>query len=279
SDLLKKLIDTHSKVENTILLSRAYARLGTKTELKEAIECYKAATLYDPNWFHAWRMCAEANVELLNTSYSDAAYAAAIEGYIQSIKLGNSDSTMIQDVLKLLTLLSRHSDSDKGLIKLREKVLDVSSRAWYLVVPQLIARLDSGSDDSCQLIADILTSVVFDYPLSLIYPLNLCAMSDSERRKKLATMILEKLKSKFPVIVLQGRILIDELLRISDLVYEKWYDRLDTAATAFLAVETVMRWWRRYCQCMRSLIERRRQLLKPNSHVNTAAAFKKHANG
>ncbi|RNF23661.1 phosphatidylinositol 3-kinase tor2 [Trypanosoma cruzi] len=233
SDLLKKLIDTHSKVENTILLSRAYARLGTKTELKEAIECYKAATLYDPNWFHAWRMCAEANVELLNTSYSDAAYAAAIEGYIQSIKLGNSDSTMIQDVLKLLTLLSRHSDSDKGLIKLREKVLDVSSRAWYLVVPQLIARLDSGSDDSCQLIADILTSVVFDYPLSLIYPLNLCAMSDSERRKKLATMILEKLKSKFPVIVLQGRILIDELLRISDLVYEKWYDRLDTAATAF----------------------------------------------
>ncbi|RNF00505.1 peroxidase/phosphatidylinositol 3-kinase/serine/threonine-protein kinase HSL1,negative regulator of Swe1 kinase [Trypanosoma rangeli] len=233
SDLLRKLIDTHSKVENATLLSRAYVRLGTKAELWEAIECYKAATLYDPNWFHAWRMCAEANVELLNTNYSDAAYAAAIEGYIKSIKLGISDSTMIQDVLKLLTLLSRPSDSEDGLRKLREKVLEVSSRAWYLVVPQLIARLDSGSDESCQLIADILTPVAFDYPISLLYPLNLSAMSDSERRKKLAHMILEKLKSKFPVIVLQGRLVIDELLRISDLVYEKWYDQLDAAANAF----------------------------------------------
>ncbi|RNF18636.1 peroxidase/phosphatidylinositol 3-kinase/serine/threonine-protein kinase HSL1,negative regulator of Swe1 kinase [Trypanosoma conorhini] len=233
SDLLRKLIDTHSTVENATLLSRAYARLGTKAELQEAIECYKAATLYDPNWFHAWRMCAEANVELLNINYSDAAYAGAIEGYIQSIKLGNSDSTMIQDVLKLLTLLSRPLDSVEGLRKLRERVLDVSARAWYLVVPQLIARLDSGSDDSCQLIADILTPVAFDYPRSLLYPLNLSAMSDSERRKRLAHMILEKLQAKFPVIVLQGRLVIDELLRISELVYEKWYDQLDAAANAF----------------------------------------------
>ncbi|KEG11442.1 phosphatidylinositol 3-kinase tor [Trypanosoma grayi] len=233
SDLLKKMIDTYSKAENSALLARAYARLGTMAEPKEAIDCYMTATLYDPNWFHAWHMYAETNAEILNVEYSDSVCAAAIEGYIQSIKLGTSDSTMIQDVLKLLTLLSRHCDQEDGMKELNKRVLDVSSRAWQLVVPQLVARLDSGSDESCQLIADILTSVAFDYPLSLIYPLNLCTMSDSERRKKWANTILEKLQSKYPIIIFQGRIVIDELLRISDLLYEQWYDRLETAATAF----------------------------------------------
>ncbi|ORC93845.1 phosphatidylinositol 3-kinase tor [Trypanosoma theileri] len=233
SDLLKKMIDTHSKAENAVLLSRAYARLGKNAKLEEAVECYKAATLYDPNWFHAWRMYAETNVELLDIAYSDSACAAAIEGYIKSIEVGNSDSTMIQDVLKLLTLLSRHCDHESGLKEMRKRVLDLSSRAWHLVVPQLIARLDSGSDGSCQLVADILTSVAFDFPLSLIYPLNLCAMSDSERRKKWANTILEKLQNKYPVIVLQGRILVDELLRLSELIYEEWYDQFEAAATAF----------------------------------------------
>lgn len=232
-DLLKKMIDTHSKPENTVFLSRIYARLGTKAEPREARECYKAATLHDSKWFHAWRMCAEMNVKLLKENFSDAACAAAIEGYIQSIKLGHSDSTMIQDVLKLLTLLSNYCDHEIGLKEFGKRMLDVSSRAWSLVVPQIIARLDSGSDGSCQLVASILTSVAFDYPLFLIFPLNVCTMSDSERRRKWANIILNKMQSKFPVIVLQGRILIDELIRISDLVYEQWYEQLENAATAF----------------------------------------------
>nr|CCC89934.1 unnamed protein product [Trypanosoma congolense IL3000] len=233
SDLLKKIIETHTKEENAFLLSSAYARLGNNADLVEAVRCYEAATTYYPKWSHAWRMYAEANAEMLDIAFSDATCAAAIEGYIQSIKLGNSDSTIIQDVLKLLTLLSRHYDQENGLKELRKRVLDVTPRAWNLVVPQLIALLDSGSDGSCELVADILTAVTFEFPLSLIYPLNLCAMSDSRRRKKYANMILDKMQGKYPIIVNQGRILVDELLRISELLYEQWYTVLESSAIAF----------------------------------------------
>ncbi|CBH10310.1 phosphatidylinositol 3-kinase tor, putative [Trypanosoma brucei gambiense DAL972] len=232
-DLLKRMIDTHSRNENAFLLSSAYARLGSSAELSEAVQCYKAATTYCPKWFHAWRMFAESNAEMLDVTFSDATCAAAIEGYIQSIKLGNSDSTIIQDVLKLLTLLSRHCDQESGLKELRKRVFEVSPRAWKLVVPQLIARLDSGSDGSCELVAEILTTVSFDCPLSLIYPLNLCAMSNSRRRRKYANIILDKLQSKHPLVVNQGRILVDELVRTSDLLHEQWYHMLECSATAF----------------------------------------------
>nr|CCC47348.1 putative phosphatidylinositol 3-kinase tor, fragment [Trypanosoma vivax Y486] len=233
SDMLKKIIDTHSKAENALLLASAYVRLGANADLKESVECYKAATLYYPKWSHAWRMYAEANAESLDVEFSDCACAAAIEGYIKSITLGNLDSTVIQDVLKLLTLLNRHCDREAGLKELHKRVPDVPPRAWSLVVPQLIALLDSGSESSCQLVADILTAVAFNYPHSLIYPLNLCTMSDSERRKKYASAILEKLQGKFPLVVSQGLIVVDELLRISDLLHEQWYDKLESSATAF----------------------------------------------
>ncbi|KAG5468080.1 hypothetical protein LSCM4_01169 [Leishmania orientalis] len=233
SDLIKKMIDLHTKAENSTVLARAYTRLGSKVDLTESVHCFKTATLYDPQWFLPWRKWAEANAHLLQTDKGDETCRNAIEGFIRSIQLGTSDSTLIQDVLKLLTLWSNHCDRDHNLKELRERVFDVPSRVWHLVVPQLIARLDIGSDDSCRLVADVLTNVGYDYPHTLVYPLNLCAMSDSDRRKRYSNEVLSKLQERYPVIVLQGRLMIDELIRVSALIYEQWYDKLEMAATAF----------------------------------------------
>ncbi|EPY18889.1 FKBP12-rapamycin complex-associated protein [Strigomonas culicis] len=233
AELLKRIIDIHCKSENSIILAKAYAKLGMNVDLVEAEDCFKTATLYDPKWYIAWRLWAESNAELLNNGYTDVACTNAIEGYIQSIQLGTSDSTLIQDVLKLLTLWSRHCDREKGLKELRSRVFNVPSRVWNLVVPQLIARLDTGSDDSCRLVADVIAGVALQYPHSLIYPLNLCTMSDSERRKKWANEIINRMLNRFPVLVLQGRIMIEELIRTSALIHEHWYDKLEAAASSF----------------------------------------------
>ncbi|CAC9541881.1 phosphatidylinositol 3-kinase (tor2)-like protein [Leishmania infantum JPCM5] len=233
SDLIKKMIDVHTKAENSAVLARAYTRLGSKVDLIESVQCFKTAIMYDPQWFLAWRKWAEANAQLLQTDKGEETCRNAIEGFIRSIQLGTSDSTLIQDVLKLLTLWSSHCDSDHNLKELRERVFDVPSRVWHLVVPQLVARLDTGSDDSCRLVADVLTNVGYDYPHTLVYPLNLCTMSDSERRNRYSNEVLGKLQERYPVIVLQGRLMIDELIRVSALIYEQWYDKLEAAATAF----------------------------------------------
>ncbi|KPA82579.1 putative mitochondrial phosphatidylinositol 3-kinase (tor2), putative (TOR2) [Leptomonas pyrrhocoris] len=233
SDVIRKMIDVHTKAENSGVLARAYTRLGSKVELAESVLCFKAATLYDPQWFLAWRKWGEVNAELLQGGAVEDVCRNAVEGFIRSIQLGTSDSTLIQDVLKLLTLWSNHCDNERDLKILREHVLHVPSRVWHLVVPQLIARLDTGSNDSCHLVSEVLTNVGYDYPHTLVYPLNLCTMSDSERRKRYSTEVLSKLQERYPVTVLQGRLMIDELVRISALIYEQWYDKLEAAATAF----------------------------------------------
>ncbi|KPI85294.1 phosphatidylinositol 3-kinase (tor2) putative (TOR2) [Leptomonas seymouri] len=233
SEVIRKMIDVHTKAENSVVLARAYTRLGSKVELAERVLCFKTATLYDPNWFLVWRKWGEANAELLQSEASEETCRSAVEGFIRSIQLGTSDSTLIQDVLKLLTLWSSHCDNERGLKILREHVFSVPSRVWHLVVPQFIARLDTGSNDSCRLVSDVLTSVSYDFPHTLVYPLYLCTMSDSDRRKKYSTEVLNKLQDRYPVTVLQGRLMIDELVRISALIYEQWYDKLEAAATAF----------------------------------------------
>lgn len=238
-DLIKKMIDTYSKPENESIIARAYARLGSIVDLRDSLECYRSATLHDPQWHLAWRLWAEANAEILNEEYSDKLITNAIDGYIQSILLGTTEAALIQDVLKLMTLWSVHGDQPRGLKELKRRVFDVPTRVWYLVVPQLIAHLDSGTNSSCELVAEILTVVSLDYPNTLIFPLNLCRCSiaedstKSDRRKSFAIAIMKKMEAKYPLLILQGKLVIEELNRLSSLINERVFDKLEEAATQF----------------------------------------------
>lgn len=234
-ELLKEVIDMCSTEGKNTLIARAYARLGATSGVQEALECYRSTTLHDPNWHIGWRSFAEVNAELLNENYSDAALTSAIDGYIRSILHGASEVTVIQDVLKLLTLWTTHCDQPRGLKELRSRVFILPTTVWHLVVPQLIAHLDSGSDGSCQLVAEIVTSVSLDYPNTLFFPLNLCRVSNAEgitksdRRKRFAIEIVKKMEEKYPVLILQGKLVTGELTRLCSLIHERVFDKLHEA--------------------------------------------------
>lgn len=242
-DLIKKLIDVYSKQENASIIARAYAHLGSIMGLRESLDCYRSATLHDPKWHLAWRLMAETSAEILNEEYSDKGITNAIDGYIQSILLGTTESALIQDVLKLLTLWAVHGDQPRGLKELKRRVFDIPTYVWHLVVPQLIAHLDFGSNKSCELVADILTAVALDYPNTLIFPLNLCRTAEdttpSDRRKHWAIEIINRMEAKYPVLILQGKIVIKELYRLSSLISEKVYDRLEEAASQWFVRRNV----------------------------------------
>lgn len=238
-EIINKMIDTYSKPENESIIARAYARLGCFSDLREALECYRSATLHNPKWHIAWRKWAEVNAEIINDEYSDEALTNAIDGYIQSILLGTTEVALIQDVLKLMVLWLIHGDQPSRLKELRRRVFDIPTRVWHLVVPQLVAHMDSGTDSSCELVAEILTNVALDYPNTLLFPLNLCRTSISEdktktdRRKCFAIAIVKKMEEKYPVLILQGKIVIEELNRLGCLLHERVFDNLEEAATQY----------------------------------------------
>jgi FKBP12-rapamycin complex-associated protein len=218
------------------LEAQLYSRLGYKSSGMEAIANYRKATSLDPKWFRGWRYFADACTKfLLDSRYDDDVCADAIAGYINSIKLGPTNSSVIQDVLKLLSLWSRHCDNQRALAELKNRVAEISPNVWQLVVPQLIARLGTGSNDSCALVASVLSAVAKEFPQSIIYPLLVCTSSTVERRKMWANVILNQMKLQNPKLVAQGTVVSAELIRIAQLVYEQWYEKFEAAATAFFA--------------------------------------------
>jgi FKBP12-rapamycin complex-associated protein len=218
------------------LEAQLYSRLGYKSTGMDAISHYRKATLLDAKWFRSWRYFADACTKyLLESEYNDDVCADAIAGYINSIKLGPTNSSVIQDVLELLSLWSRHCDNHRALVELKNRVTEIAPSVWQLVVPQLIARLGTGSNDSCALVASVLSAVAKEFPQSLIYPLLVCTSSTVERRKKWANVILNQMKIDRPKLVAQGTVVSAELIRIAQLIYEQWFEKFEAAATAFFA--------------------------------------------
>lgn len=237
--LLRQVVEVCYKEKNDRVTAKAYVRLGLILKGKEKVNCYLYATLRAPRWPIAFRLFAEANAELLNEAYSEAAITSAIEGYIRSILLGTSEVAVVQDVLKLLTLWTKHVDPSHGLPELKKRVFEIPTRVWRLVVPQLIAHLDSGSDESCQLVADIVTNVSLDYPNTLFFPLNLCRISavegstNSGRRTGFAKAIIKKMTEKDPLLMMQGTLVTEELTRLCSLPHEGVFEKLQEANISF----------------------------------------------
>ncbi|CUF10682.1 phosphatidylinositol 3-kinase, putative [Bodo saltans] len=236
--ILEKLIEIHGGVpENKTLEARMHLRRGIAADPATAAECYKLATDCDPTWFRAWRSWADANVLYLegnaNHQKTDEPFMNAIDGFVKAIELAPTTSNKLQDVLKLLSLWAKHANSPKRLSELERRVFDVSLSVWQLVIPQLIARLDSGSDECCALVAKVICAVAMQHPQSLIYPLNVCTASSIKRRKLWANDILAKMQSRFPQLVAQGTMVTTELIRIAALIHEQWHEALEGAASAF----------------------------------------------
>jgi hypothetical protein len=234
--ILEKLIEIHGGVpENKTLVARMHLRRGIAADAVTAADCYKLATECDPSWFRAWRSWADANVMYLENNHqkADEPFMNAIDGFVKAIELAPTTSNKLQDVLKLLSLWARHASSPKRLSELERRVFDVSLSVWQLVIPQLIARLDSGSDECCALVAKVICAVAMQHPQSLIYPLNVCTASSIKRRKLWASDILAKMQSRFPQLVDQGTMVTTELIRIAALVHEQWHEALEGAASAF----------------------------------------------
>ena len=166
--LVAKLIELHGeKPENATLTARMYARLGYGADVNDAIYNYQQATV-TTNVVPCVAFLPKQTSSVATPSTPDC--AQAIEGFIKSIEYGPSNSSALQDVLKLLALWTRHADNEEGLAVLEKRVFDIRTSLWQLVIPQLIARLDTGSNASCQLVASLLEVLAKDHAVTHLPP-------------------------------------------------------------------------------------------------------------
>lgn len=229
-------------------------------EVEEVLRSYKEATRYKNRWYKAWHEWALANFEIVTsmTAHTDRASAfmtletintyvvPAIQGFFKSIELSQSSS--IQDTLRLLTLWFAHGSFQEVTSAVTQGIRTVHLSTWMDVVPQLIARINQPSPRVRASIHNLLCEMGGYNPQVLIYPLTVLihpvtsgpGTADSKEREAAARSVLASIRQKNNVLCDQAFMVSEELIRIAVLWVEECLNVVD--AVNGLYQSTIINW-------------------------------------
>ncbi|KAI0272361.1 atypical/PIKK/FRAP protein kinase [Gloeopeniophorella convolvens] len=237
------------------LLARCYFKQGewqmelsdswSTRNVKDILHSYLLATHYDPNWYKAWHTWALANFEVVNhllnqgeVKTQDVMGATliphinpAIQGFFRSIALRSENA--LQDTLRLLTLWFKFGAHDDVSQTIASGFSAVEVDTWLEVIPQIIARIQTPSNNIRRNITSLLTDVGKHHPQALIYALTVASKSPSASRKNAALAIMDRMKEHSPNIVEQALVVSHELIRVAILWHEQWHEKLEEASRQY----------------------------------------------
>ncbi|CCE63837.1 hypothetical protein TPHA_0F03570 [Tetrapisispora phaffii CBS 4417] len=234
---------------------------------------YLLATHFDNKWYKAWHNWALANFEVIsmisssslekvnvsseastnmmykienNSKESDIkdiqkeAFPAeliqrhvvpAIKGFFHSISL--SESSSLQDTLRLLTLWFTFGGIPEATQAMHEGFRLIKIDNWLEVLPQLLSRIHQPNQVVSRSLLSLLSDLGKAHPQALIYPLTVAIKAESISRQKAALSIIEKMRMHSPTLVDQAELVSGELIRVTVLWYELWYEGLEDASRQF----------------------------------------------
>eukprot|EP01012_Entosiphon_sulcatum_P054443 TRINITY_DN7521_c0_g1_i1.p1 TRINITY_DN7521_c0_g1~~TRINITY_DN7521_c0_g1_i1.p1 ORF type:complete len:2724 (+),score=384.89 TRINITY_DN7521_c0_g1_i1:801-8174(+) len=190
------------------------------------------ATQLDPLSHEAWHGLALFNqkvAERLRKMKVDSEtilpyLVTAIRGFVQSISLSSRQlDVSIQDILRLLTIWFNYGEIPQVAQEVQLGLPRISIDAWLLVIPQLIARMQSSIPAVSEGVINLLIRLGEAHPQALIYPVTVAAKPHGP------FSILEAMKAHSPSLVNQASLVSDELLRVAILWTDQWFEGLEEA--------------------------------------------------
>ncbi|CEM08834.1 unnamed protein product [Vitrella brassicaformis CCMP3155] len=164
----------------------------------------------------------------------------AVRGFVKSIALGTRKArgklnckANLQDVLRLLTLWFRHAGHSALESALQEGFQTTPLETWLEVIPQILARLRSSNKALQKTIHALLKRIGKEYPQALVFPLTVASKSAISELSKSARQLLQEIEQHFPVLVQQSLMVSEELIRVSILWHEQWYEALEEASRLY----------------------------------------------
>lgn len=245
----------------------------SNTDPGSVLSSYLLATHFDPQWYKAWHNWALANFEvisMMSSTNKDTNYqksnapitsfyqirnnifekngetpyynqfpsklinnhvVSAIKGFFHSIAL--SDSSLLQDALRLLTLWFTFGSTSETTQAMQEGFNMVKISTWLEVLPQLISHIHQPNPLISRTLLTLLSDLGKEHPQALVYPLTVAIKSESLSRQKAAISIIDNVRSHSPVLVDQAELLSRELIRVVALWNEMWYEGLEDASRHF----------------------------------------------
>ena len=109
----------------------------------------------------------------------------------------------------------------------------IDLKVWIDVIPQLLARVDIKDLVIRKSLIDLLEKISQKFPQALIYSLSVLQKSMTIERRKAADQLIEKLKTKQPVLIEQATMISDELIRCAIVLAEIWNEAIEEASRIY----------------------------------------------
>ena len=220
-------------------------------DIQEVLNSYHQATRYNQEWYKAWHAWALANFEVVTsmTSHTDresahitpqtveAHVVPAVRGFFKSIALSNSSA--LQDTLRLLTLWFAHGDHQDVTQAVTQGLTTVSIDTWLEVMPQLIARINQPNRLVRMSIHSLLREIGRAHPQALVYPLTVSIKSDVKERSRAAREIMNSMEQHSGDLCREAASVSHELIRIAVLWHEQWHEGLEEASRLYFGNDDV----------------------------------------
>ena len=176
---------------------------------------------------------------------------SALVGFFRSISLGRGREPCLQDLLRLLTLWFRYGSDPHVEATLLEGFECVDIDMWLLVIPQIIARINSPNMRVRKSVHTLLLRVGRHHPQALIYPLAVASHEArhhesgtrppqgpaASSRGRWAERILHTMRGHCDTLVEQALLVSNELIRCAILWGEMWHEALEQAYRRYFYYE------------------------------------------
>ncbi|PIL29553.1 hypothetical protein GSI_08361 [Ganoderma sinense ZZ0214-1] len=224
-----------------------------RRNIKNILQSYYLATHYDASWYKAWHTWALANFEVVgflveNEQYNKisdvpdndltAHIVSAVNGFFRSISLRNENA--LQGTLRLLTLWFKYGAHEDVSYAMSNGFTDVEVDTWLEVIPQIIACIQTPSNNIRRTINNLLTEVGKHHPQALVYAFIVASKPSSAVWKTAALHIVDRMRDHSPFIVEQALLVSHELVRVAIFWHKLWHEGLEEALCLYFTDHNLM---------------------------------------
>ena len=232
---------------HSALLAKAYLKLGnwqlsldhdtlTDANVPSILSSFLQATFH-LSTYKTWHHYATFTFRIVSHAQSSAHIVPAVKAFFRSISLAGDQA--LQDVLRLLTLWFTYGHLSDVEAALQEGFSSITIDTWLPVIPQIIARIDTGHVSVRRSISALLCQIGRSHPQALVYPLAVVLKSQGERRETSAGLIMSDMRLHSSSLVDQALMVSKELIRVAILWHEMWYEALEEASRLWFGQKNV----------------------------------------
>ena len=254
---LKKIIEDEIDKDNenninSKLKSKVYFYYGylyfkekdkelNEENVKNILSYFQLSIKFNEKYYKAWHYYSFVNYkffEILKISNNNKKndYAInALKGFTNSIIIGGKNiSKTLQDILRLIDIWFQNDNNDEIFLNsLNDSFKRIPIDSWLQVIPQLLARVNIKNNLIKKNLIQLLKTIGFSHPWSVIYPLIVMNKSENKIREEISSEILTEMRKKYNTLINECTIIIDELNRSALLLHEKCQEAIEEAAKAY----------------------------------------------